>query len=377
MTSGTRNVLIGGATVLALGLVGGVVSYLVGIPAVGALAGEPAELIYVPEDATVVAFADVRRVMDSPLRQEIRQLLPEHAGVAEAEGRRHFQEMTGIDVEQDVEYVVAYLLPRAAAPEAGGVTPVEPGGGRVDEGLVLVRGRFDQTRIEQLFEDHGGVVEAYRGKRLIVRPLDVPSPSPGEPGEPGEPVEPGEPGEPVGPLGNDRREFAVGFIQAGLIAVGTRAGISRAIDLESGSGANVTRNDSLMALVRDSKDGDVWAIGRFDRLIDRARMPGDLANRLPPIAYFAASGRFDTGLSGRIRADTRDDESAQQLGDVIRGFVALARMQSSSQPQFETLLQSLQLSTSGTSVMLQFALPAGTLRSLLPVPPSSDTPPQP
>lgn len=353
MTSSTRYFLFGGATVLGLGLAGGLVMYFGGVPTLGALAGEPDELVYVPENAAVVAFADVRRVMDSELRQEIREMLPERARGRDVDGRLEFQDATGIDLEKDVDDVLAYLRPDGAVVTDG--TPV--GRGRSDEVLVLIRGRFDQARIEQLVEEHGGVAETYRDKRLIVRRAG------------GEPSEPGDRGEGMPPA------FGVGFLQAGLIAVGTRTAIMRALDLESGTGVSVTRNDTLMELIRDSDSGDVWAVGRFDGVLDRARIPGDLADRLPPITYFAASGRVDGGFAGRVRADARDEASAEQLGDVIRGFVALARMQAGSNPRLGTVLQSLQLHAEGHSVVLEFALPSGTLRSLAPSP--GETPPAP
>lgn len=352
MTSNTRYFLVGGTAVLVVGLAAGLVTYSVGVPTLGALAGEPAELVYVPEEATIVAFADVRRVMDSQLRRELREAMPEGADAAEAEGRQQFLDTTGIDLERDVEYVLAYLLPDGPA---AGEAAADDTANRADQGLALVRGRFDQGRIEELIEAHGGVAESYSGKRLLIRPFDAPAGA-------------------DSPLQNPDSEFALGFIQAGLVAVGTSAAIRRAIDLESGTGIDVTRNETLMELIRDSQDADVWAIGQFDRLLDRARLPSEVTNQLPPITNFAASGRIDSGLAARVRTDARDEESAQQLSDVVRGFVALAKMQSASQPQLETLLQSLQLSVDGTSVVLEFAIPDGTLRSLLPQP-SSDTDP--
>jgi hypothetical protein len=352
MTTKTRYFLVGGTAVLALGLAGGLIAYF-GVPTVGALTGEPAELAYVPEDATVVAFADVRQVMDSELRQQLLQMLPDEAGSAQAEGRQRFLDTTGIDLEQDVEHVVAYLLPDA---DEGGM----------DDGLVLVRGRFDQPRIEQLLTEHGGVAETYRGKRLIVRrfdvpPLPVPSPTPESPTQNLD-----------FPIPNP--EFALGFMQPGLVGVGTRSALVRAVDLESGGGVDITRNDRFMVLVRDAEGSDAWAVGRFDRLVDRANVPQEVTDRLPPITYFAASGQVNGGLSGRIRAEARDEESAQQLNEVVRGFVALAKLQSASVPQLTTILDSLQLQSDGTGVVLSFTVPAEALQELIQALP--DGPPQ-
>ena len=155
MTSQTRYAVFGGTALLGAGLAVGLAAYFVGMPAVGALSGAPAELAYVPAEASLVAFADVREFIGSDLHQQLRELTPGPAA-AEARGRQWFQDTTGIDVERDVEYVLAYL-------------PAGVEQGRHDQGLVLVRGRFDQPRVEQLLERHGAVAETYRGKRLMVR----------------------------------------------------------------------------------------------------------------------------------------------------------------------------------------------------------------
>jgi hypothetical protein len=291
----------------------------------------------VPEEAAVVAFADVHAVMDSELRKQIREMLPEHATTAEADGRRAFEQHTGVDVERDIDNVVAYLLPAA---EQGGP----------DSGLVLATGRFDQPRIEQLIQQHGGVEETYLGKRFIVRRFDVPSsPNPQSPT----------------PNPDAIHEMAVGFIKPDLIAVGTSAALRRAIDLQTGTGLDITRNDEFMSLVRDSDDGNAWAVGRFDRLLNNGRVPKEIISRLPPITYLAASGHVNGGVSGRLRAEARDEVSAQQLHDVVRGFVALAKMQSGSRPELASILQSFQLQVDGNTVVLSFALPVEIIQTLV------------
>jgi hypothetical protein len=337
MTTKTRYFLFGGTAFLAAGLVGGLAAYYAGVPVFGALSGEPEALRFVPEEAAVVAFADVHAVMDSEVRKQIREMLPERATTAEADGRHAFEQHTGVDVERDIDHVVAYLLPAAEQ------------GGR-DDGLVLATGRFDQPRIEQLIQDHGGVEETYLGKRFIVRRFDAP-PSP----------------DPQSPTSNPDaiHEMAVGFIKPDLIAVGTSTALRRAIDLQTGTGLDITRNDEFMSLVRDSDDGNAWAVGRFDRLLNHGRVPKEIVSRLPPITYLAASGHVNGGVSGRLRAEARDEASAQQLHDVIRGFVALAKMQSGSRPELANILQSFQLQADGNTVVLSFALPVEIIQTLV------------
>jgi len=68
------------------------------------------------------------------------------------------------------------------------------------------------------------------------------------------------------------------------------------------------------------------------------------------------SGQVDSAISASLQAETRDDESATGLRDVVRGFVALAKMQVGSKPELQPLLQSLQLGGTGKLVNLSFEL---------------------
>ena len=56
---------------LVVGLGGGLVAYLAYNRVAGLPAGVPPEMRYVPADAAVVAFADVRAVMNSELRRAL------------------------------------------------------------------------------------------------------------------------------------------------------------------------------------------------------------------------------------------------------------------------------------------------------------------
>jgi hypothetical protein len=354
MTIKTRYFLFGATTFLTVGLIGGLLAYYGGVPAIGAFSNEPTELLYVPEDAAIVAFANVREIMDSEARQQIQQLFSEQAGVADANGRRRFEEETGINVETDIEHVVAYL--RSAADQSA-----------PDRGMVLARGRFDQMRIEQILEGHGGTIETYQGKRVLISgppnpQLQVPNPGSTSPTPTPELQSPNHESRVLTP--DKHPATAVAFIQPGLIAVGTSEAVRQAIDLEGGRGSNITMNDEFMRILRDSDDGNTWAVGRFDRLAGRVRLPENLVTNLPPITYFAGTGRIDSGISATLRTEARDESGARDLYDVIRGFMALGRMQAGPWPELQTVLQSAQLRADGKTVVLSFALPSSALRAL-------------
>src|SRR3954466_4063581 len=151
MSTKTRYFVIISLLVLGVGLSTGLVAYYVGFPA-GAFAsrGGPADLGYVPRDASVIAFANVNEIMRSELRQKLRRAIP-----IQENGQQELENQTGINLETDIDTVVGCMRP-----DAGDNAP--------GAGMVLARGRFDETKIEALMRDHGAHVETYNGKRLIV-----------------------------------------------------------------------------------------------------------------------------------------------------------------------------------------------------------------
>src|SRR5262245_31393603 len=101
MTKKTRYFMGGSAAVLVAGLGTGLVAcYGGGFPSLSASRSGPSELSYVPADSAVVAFANVREVMDSQLRQRLKVALPNETG------QQEFARETGIDIERDIDYVV-------------------------------------------------------------------------------------------------------------------------------------------------------------------------------------------------------------------------------------------------------------------------------
>src|SRR5512142_2676626 len=102
MSKLTRYFLFGSVAILVLGLSIGVVAYYNG--GLKALApSTPTELRFIPTDATVVAYADVRQIMSSNFRQRMKQL----EGQKHEAGQLEFRDQTGIDIERDIDSVIA------------------------------------------------------------------------------------------------------------------------------------------------------------------------------------------------------------------------------------------------------------------------------
>jgi hypothetical protein len=318
MTTRTRYFLVGSLLTLTIGLGVGLVAYSLGLSTSAfTRQGGPDELQFVPANAALVAYADVRDIMTSELRQRVRSTFP-----MKENGQQEFQTQTGINIETDIDHVIAAFVPNG-----------EPTGRMPGSAIVLARGRFDQVKIEALMREHGAQVEDYKGSRLV-----------------------------VGEAPQGKTAVSLAFLEPGLVAVGSSALVRGSVDLKAG-GASISTNDEMMNLIRDIDSGNAWAAGRFDALTSQANLPSGVAQQLPSLTYFSAFATIDSGIRATIRAESRDEESANSLRDLVRGFLALAKLQS-ARPDIATLVQSIQLGGTGTSVSLSFDLPATAIDAL-------------
>ena len=159
MTKKTRYFVLGAVAVLLVGLGGGLIAYLAYTRADG-VAGMPPEMRYVPVDAALVAYADVRAVMDSDVR---RALMAEHRsriaqGPADDERLRRRRRRESRSTASS-----PMSSPHAAADPQTQAKPEMP------RALVLVQGSFEPARIEAFVREHAGTIEEYKGQKILVR----------------------------------------------------------------------------------------------------------------------------------------------------------------------------------------------------------------
>src|SRR5436190_22452608 len=109
MTTRTRYFVVASLLVLVVGIGTGLVAYYAGIPGFGNQTTLD-ELKLLPANANLVAYANVHDIMASEVHQKIRQLIP-----VAGEGQREIAERTGINIETDIDEIVACLAPPSGA----------------------------------------------------------------------------------------------------------------------------------------------------------------------------------------------------------------------------------------------------------------------
>ena len=311
MTHQTRYFVLGASGLLVVGLLTGLFAFANRGAALAVSVTAPAELAYIPSNASIVAYANVREVMLSDFRERIRQIAPDGVGQAGLE------QQLGLSIERDIDHVVAFLAPG-------------PAEGR-PAGLVLLRGRFDTTRLEAVAREGGATVSEYAGTRIVS-------------------IE-----------GGDVGALAMAFMEPGLVAVGDLGTVRQAADRGS-AGADITSNEQIMTLLERVDSGsNAWAVGQFGDLGSLGFLPEEVSAQMPAVTAFAVSGRVNGGVSGSVTIEGGDEAAGQNLRDVFRGFLALATMQTSGRSELQAMVDSLQLTGTGTLATLSFWLPSEAL----------------
>jgi hypothetical protein len=327
MTRKTRTFVLAAAAVLFVGLAGGLIAYLAYNRVAGVGGGLPPEMRYVPAEVALVAFADVNAVMNSELR---RALMPS-VDPESRRGRQMMNDFAGVDVEKQVRHVVAYVEPYIPP------DPQSPEKPQIPRALVMVQGTFDPARIEAFIRERAGTMDDYKGRKIFVR-------------------------------SEDGHEMAVGLVGSDLIAMGQSDLVRGVIDQSQGAGLtkNITSNAEMMTLIRDNAGSTAWVVGQFSEISRRMRLPSGVSGQVPPVQMISAKANINGGVKLAIRAEAGDAAAADQLRDLVRGFIALGRLQAGAKPELETLLKSIELSGTNKTVRLSFALPADTVRALAP-----------
>lgn len=307
MGSRTRYFLIGSALVVVVGLGAGVVAYYGGTWARSG-AGR-AELAYVPAGARAVGYANVRDIMDSQFRQRLLEAMPG------GEGRNQLMAETGIDIEKDIDSVVLGLM----------------GNGGDGGAVIIMRGRFDQARIEKLATEHGATTEQYKSVRLLRTP-----------------------GEAGGITG-------LAFLEPAVLAIGTTSGLKGVVDASTDR-ASVVNDAALMRVVSEIEtSGNAWFVGRTSALTTNGELPDQVRRHLEGLEWVAASANVSDIVRARVRAEARDEKAAEDLRTVINGAIAAVRLLAGQDARVADAIKSIETTGRGRTVELSFSAPVSMI----------------
>lgn len=299
-------------------------------PAQAAVGPLPAEGLALPADAQFVMGIDVRRFVASPFYARFGE---EHAA-ARPQAFAEMEEKTGINPERDVDAI--YVAGRKGT-----------GAKRHDgDGVVIVVGTFDRYKVSTAIESsHKGAASTkYHGT-----PIYLFEESRG-----------------------GRKAGAVAFLDDHTLVMGSRTAVEQTIDVRSGDGQGLRSNVAMTALLETVRPGSTfWMVGDQSVL---SHMPKGIpapggdgqAMSLPPLKTVVVTGDLDPVISFEATGEAADATAAQNLADVVRGFVALATLQASQKPELKQLASGVSVTTDATKVRIAARVPYELLDSLKP-----------
>ena len=155
------------------------------------------------------------------------------------------------------------------------------------------------------------------------------------------------------------KNLRMAFISDNILGIGNKELLKRAIDLKAGKGENILKNSQLMSLVKDlNQESFLWGAS----LIPRKGIKGMLEKN-PQAKIFesinAVSFFMDynnAGYQGELNLHSDDETKNKQMADFLNGIKAMISMGKSQDPEFQELLNSIEISPESTRVKIAVTL---------------------
>jgi hypothetical protein len=87
---------------------------------------------------------------------------------------------------------------------------------------------------------------------------------------------------------------------------------------------------------------------------------------LPALQSLTVTGDLDPEISLQVAGDAKDEPSAKNLADVVRGFVALMSLQAQQKPELQQLASAVTVATEQSRVLVSARIPYEMLDALQP-----------
>jgi len=267
-------------------------------------------LKYFPPETQGIAFADIAALRNAALVQDA---LRKGTSLVMPPGVREFAEQTGFDIQQDLDRVTIGKI-------------------SARERLVVANARYDQFKAEQFLRAKGKEAEVYLGRSVY-----------------------------------HDQGGAVTFLD-GVVLFGSVNSVKTAIDRMTYPGSVQIRNDLLEAIRTIESGNQVWGVGSFsqeDLPVGGVRNSGPAAEILKSLQGGTYQLRVDRDVHARATGNFADADSAKNLADMARGLIALAKIQAAKQqPDLLHLLDGIQVSSNGSSVIAEIDEPGDLLMKL-------------
>jgi len=272
----------------------------------------------VPADAKVIAGVNLATAENSPFGQYVLSQIRDSDKDFE-----NFVTASGFDPRRDVREVVF----------------ASPAGGHKSPGVVIAGGVFNGPQILSAIQakETGGTMTTYNGVSLL-----------------------------------DKDGHSVGFADGSIAFAGQSALVRAAIDRR---GSSPPLSAFASKALATGKLYDVWMVtnGLFVAPLPKSKGAAANSNPLGAVnlqGILETSGGLTLGTVVQFNAEalTRSNQDAQAMADVVKFIASMVQMNGNQNSEFaaiQTILQSLNVQTDGTTVKMSCAIPEQDLEKLL------------
>ena len=275
---------------------------------VAAVSVDEASLKFLPPETQGIVVIDVAALRSAPLVQDMLK--------QQVSGPRSWDDSisrTGVDVGRDIDKVTVAKI-------------------SAQDGLVIAQGRIDKFKVEQALKDSGKVMDAYLGQ-IVYRD----------------------------------GENAV-LVLDNAVLLGQLNAVKKAVDQMQLPGAQPLRSDLAAAIQTIEAGNQIWGVGNFsatDLGLVGVRGPAPVIEMLQAIKSGTGQLRVDTGIHARGTAVFADADSAKNLSDLVRGALAVAKLQiAKQQPDMSQILDGVQVSSNGNMLTVRVEASGELLKKL-------------
>lgn len=286
----------------------------------------------VPPDAASAGVVHVTDLRTSPFFDRIFSEMDRISCDAEA---ARFLAETGLHPRQDIDLVVF----------AG-----SPGSDGAGWALVVFEGRFDPAKLASATVARGGEKKTTGWGDYVLLPEKKPE-------------------------GAERRKGAIAYVSSRLIVAGSETAVAQALARRASGGGGFAAGEGLgREMSRVDPKASAWALVDVTRFPMKDRAAGRSADspaaavvsamKTVSLAALAATVEGD-GLRLSATGVTADPETRRDLGDAVRGVLAMWRMAvQEKQPDLVPVLRGFKVTEGKDGVTLAGTLPGSVIREL-------------
>jgi hypothetical protein len=300
--------------VVAVSVVVGIVATIT-VPA-QTITPDEATLKLFPPETQGIGVVDVAGLRGAPLFNDlVLQKLPSFP-----QNLNDFVTATGFDIKQDVDKVTAGKIGQ-------------------QDGLVIVQARYDKFKLAQFVQDHADQIttETYLGRVIYT--------------------------------GNPNGEHPGGVaVLDNLIVAGSLTAVKEALDRMAAPAPSVVDNADLMNSIRTIQTGNqVWAAGKFD-INSFGNLPPQASGQIGQLASSLQGGTYQMRVDQDVHITATGvfstADMAKATGDMLRGLLAMGKVQATQQPTLAQLLNGVDVQNNGSTLTVNVNASGDVLKQI-------------